>query len=132
MAQSAFFACHFRLTQKLGYVKCNGRQARHGYNLHEFRDLARSILEKAKTDNFNTLSAEYWMGHTVDPLFYNKIWTIDADYNRSQYKIPEKYLNILTGTATNDPGVQTRIKELEERLAKLEVIYTKKLDVRAE
>jgi hypothetical protein len=131
LAQSAFFACHFRLTQKLGYVKCNGRTARHGYNLHEFRDLARSIVEKAKVENFNTLSAEYWMGHTVDPLFYNKIWTMDADYNRSQYKIAEKYLNVLSGSAGVSES-QTRIKELEDRLAKLEAVYTKTIEVKAE
>jgi hypothetical protein len=117
---------------KLGYVKPNNGQSRYGYNLHEFRDLARSVLEKAKSENFNTLSAEYWMGHTVDPLFYNKIWTMDADYNRAQYKIAEKYLNVLSGIATVDLGAQTRIKELEERLAKLEAVYTKTIEVKAE
>jgi len=74
MTKSGFLRSHGRRLRKLRYIKGFGTKAtRYGYNLHELRDLARSLLEKAKADNFNVSSAEYWMGHSVDPLFYNKI-----------------------------------------------------------
>ena len=76
MSQIAFCHRHIRRLRRLNYTKTKSRKdtgTRYGYNLHELRDLARSLLEKAKEDGFNTNSAEYWMGHTVDPYFYNKI-----------------------------------------------------------
>jgi hypothetical protein len=68
--------------------------------LHEIRDLARSTLEKAKKDDFNTTSAEFWMGHTIDPLGYNKLWQVEPEYNLAQYNIAVRYLNILSGPVT--------------------------------
>jgi hypothetical protein len=97
MSQIAFSNRHFRRLKRLKYTQTNNPRdtgTRYGYNLHELRDLARSLLEKAKEDGFNTNSAEYWMGHTVDPFFYNKVWKIDPDYNLKQYGIAEKYLSL--------------------------------------
>jgi hypothetical protein len=123
---------HLYNLRKLGYIKGKGKlTSRYGLGMHELRDLARSLLEKAKEVNFNTLSAEYWMGHTVDRMFYNKVWTLDPEYNLAQYRIAEKYLNVLSGSAGVSEA-QTRIKELEDRLAKLEAVYTKTIEVKAE
>lgn len=98
LSKIGFFLTHNRRLRRLQYIKGRGKrgETRYGYNLHELRDLARSLLEKAKSDDFNTLSAEFWMGHTVDPMFYNKVWEIDHEYNLTQYKIAEKYLNIIS------------------------------------
>ena len=116
LTKSGFLRSHGRRLRKLRYVKGFGTKAtRYGYNLHELRDLARSLLEKAKADNFNVSSAEHWMGHSVDPLFYNKIWKLDEDYNLSQYRIAEKYLNILS-----TPVETEQIQQQEERIQSLE------------
>ncbi len=34
----------------------------------------------------------------IDPLFYNKIWKLDQEYNLAQYRIAEEYLNIISGS----------------------------------
>ena len=101
LSQNAFFLVHIRRLHRLGFLKANGNKAtRSGVGLHEIRDLARSTLEKAKKDDFNTTSAGYWMGHTVDPLFYNKVWQLEPEYNLAQYNIAVRYLNILSGPVT--------------------------------
>jgi len=106
---------------------------RTGINLHEFRDVARSHLQLAKKDGFDETCVEFWMGHKIDPLGYNKFTELNPEYVLDNYRIAEKYLNILTGTVTTtDEKAQERIKELESRLAKLEAIYTKRLDIKTE
>lgn len=120
LSKAALRSNHEYLLRKLGYIKGYGNSpsVRYGYGLHELRDLARSILEKARKDGFNPLSAEYWMGHIVDPLFYNKIWKLDPEYNLNQYRIAEKYLNILS-----QPSGEVKpeaLQELEHRIRQLE------------
>jgi hypothetical protein len=101
LSQNAFFLVHIRRLHRLGFLKENGNKAtRSGVGLHEIRDLARSTLEKAKKDDFNTTSAEFWMGHTIDPLGYNKLWQVEPEYNLAQYNIAVRYLNILSGPVT--------------------------------
>ena len=107
LTRSGLLANHLYKMRKLGYIKKigNGTSDRYGYGLHELRDLARSVLEKArgekldgKGEAFNPLSAEFWMGHSVDPLYYNKIWQLDPEYNLTQYRTAERYLNVVGGS----------------------------------
>lgn len=119
LTKEGFYRAHTRKLRKLGYVDGFGDvSSRYGYNPHELRDLARSVLEKAKGEGFNTLSAEYWMGHKVDPLFYNKIWKLDPAYNLEQYRIAEKHLNIVSGMQTDrshEQEIQRLKKDWEEK-----------------
>jgi len=69
---------------------------RHGKHLHELRDLFRTNWEKSPAKG---ITAEYLMGHKVDPLEYNKAF-IDFDYVKAQYLQAENWLNILS----EDPG----------------------------
>jgi hypothetical protein len=119
LTKEGFYRVHTRKLRKLGYVDGFGDvSSRYGYNPHELRDLARSVLEKAKGEGFNTLSAEYWMGHKVDPLFYNKIWKLDPAYNLEQYRIAEKYLNIVSRIQvdkSNEKEVKRLRQDLEQR-----------------
>jgi hypothetical protein len=109
-----------------------GTDTRYGYNLHELRDVARSVLEKAKGENFNTNSAEFWMGHNVDALFYNEIWKLDPAYNLMQYQIAEKHLSILSNPPVSEEirKEEDRLKEMQERLAKLEAVYSEKIKIK--
>jgi len=119
LTKKAFYNSHLRKLKRLGFIKnLGGKDARYGYGVHELRDLARSIVEKAIPDKFNPKSAEYWMGHTqkVDPLFYNKIWKLDPEYNLSQYRIAERYLSVVSGSALDSE----RIKEQEDRMLDME------------
>ena len=70
---------------------------RTGINLHEFRDVARSHLQLAKKDGFDETCVEFWMGHKIDPLGYNKFTELNPEYVLENYRIAEKYLNIVSG-----------------------------------
>ena len=144
LTQHGFFRSHSRRLRNLHYINGYGTHAsRYGYNPHELRDLARSILEKARSKDFNTNSVEYWMGHTVDPQFYNKIWKLDADYNLNQYRIAEKYLNILSGTISqfaardelkqmlfNDPNTRQDLKTMILEMDELKTMMNEALEKR--
>jgi len=58
LSRSAILVNHLYTMRKLGYINGKGGDTgkRYGYGLHELRDLARSLLEKAKQEGFNTLS----------------------------------------------------------------------------
>ena len=113
-------------------LKTKKDRGRVGVTIHQFRHVARSTLQLAKRDGFDETCAEFFMGHRIDPLGYNKFTELNPEYVLENYKIAEKHLNILTGNTTTDSEAQTRIKELEDRLTKLEKVYTKKLEVKAE
>ena len=103
--------------------------SRYGYNTHEMRDAALSLLHtKAKKDGFDLDCAEFWLGHTVDPLKYDKFYK-DKNYMPTQYRIAEPYLNIITAPSTSQETEEQKqtIAKLEERLAKLEAVHSERL-----
>jgi hypothetical protein len=111
---------HIRLIPK---KKGRSRGDRYGKNPHELRDLARSLVHKAHTQQheisgrkllFDALCAEFWMGHIVDPLSYNKFWKIDPDGVREQYIIAEPYLNITASRATPTQPSKVLLDRIEE------------------
>jgi hypothetical protein len=130
LGKRAFQAYYIRLQHRMKFANENGTlTTRYGYNLHELRDLARSILEKVKGeklgpdgDGFNTNSVELWMGHTIDKLYYTKTWEREPECNLEQYKIAERYLNVISGNQTVDVEkvVDERIKECDSKIADLE------------
>ncbi len=90
---------HLRLLARLNYVKLDGRRCGgYGFGLHNFRDAARTLLHlEGKRDGLDLECCEYWMGHVTDPNHYDKFYN-DKNYLLSQYRIAEKYLNIISGT----------------------------------
>jgi hypothetical protein len=103
-----------RLCRRVGFVpKRRGPLgSRYGYNAHETRDLAKSLLHThALRDGFDMDCCEFWLGHTVDPLGYDKFFN-DTEYVRKQYLIAEKYLNIIS----QSPIQVDRERKLEERI----------------
>jgi integrase len=121
-----------RLTRRKGYVpKKEGHVgSRYGYNTHEMRDIARSLLHvRGHADNFDLDCAEFWMGHTsqLDPNKYDKFY-MDQEYMRAQYKLAEKYLNIISGAISHQAEEKTKEQisllqeQVKELYAKLTVI----------
>jgi len=71
---------------------------RYGFGLHEFRDVARTMLHtRAKAQGFDTDAAEFFMGHTssLDQMKYDKFYE-DRAYMTQQYRLAEPYLNIIS------------------------------------
>lgn len=94
---------------------------RSGVNLHEFRDVARSHLQTAKRDGLDEKTVEFMMGHLVDPLNYLKFAELQPDYVEENYKIVEKYLNIISTPPDSEVAREQaeRVSVLEKELAEM-------------
>jgi hypothetical protein len=88
-----------------------GRTSRYGYNAHNTRDLAISLLNTVP--GLNPKCIEFWAGHDIDPLGYNQFYSVKPDYVQQQYLLAEPYLNLLTQPAIHDESLQQKVEELE-------------------
>ena len=111
VSSQALRRTHMYKLRRLGYVT----EERHGhgvggygFGLHNIRDLTRSVLEMVQgkrlnekdpiEEGFKTSCAEFWMGHTVDPLGYNQMQNLNPAWSLRQYRIAESRLNIISHT----------------------------------
>jgi integrase len=86
-----------RALKKLGLVtEGQGKSIRYGKNPHELRDVFRTRWHKSGADS---LCAEFFMGHEIDPLGYNKAMD-DEDYTRKEHRKAERWLNVLSDDPT--------------------------------
>jgi hypothetical protein len=94
----------------------------HGYGAHNFRDLAKTVLHlKAKKDGIDMAWVKFAMGHIVDKLGYDQFYK-DQEYTLNQFRIAERYLNIMSGReelSENLRAVDERLKERDAEIAKL-------------
>lgn len=130
---SAFNLMWLRLTRRLGLVpkKKGTVGSRYGFYAHDTRDIAKSLLHThAKSEGFDLDCAEFWMGHTIDPLGYDKFYE-NEEYVKKQYLIAEKYLNILSVPLASEQvkRQEEEIKQMQDRLAKIEETYSELLKV---
>jgi len=91
------------------------RGIRYGKSDHELRDLFRTRWEKSGSSG---TAAEYFMGHIIDRLDYNKAFR-DVDYARRQYQKAESWLNVVSEEPDKVPRDEVlktnkKIEELEE------------------
>ncbi len=123
-----------KIAKKLGLVENNGLNAYH-IHLHEFRDLFKSICT---IKGVNRVASEFFLGHTIDKLGYDKSPWYDENFFREEYKKIEPELNILSNTGgmnlerakeevKKEVGeliinLQKENKELKEQLSKLEKV----------
>ena len=125
LSKEALMVRHKRILEKLKYVKFSGGSAytRYGYNLHEFRDVARTLLHlQGRKDQLDMDCVEFWMGHITDPNNYDKFY-LDKEYVLRQYRIAEKYLNLISGTS----GSENHTAELEKRLTQYQNVAAEAL-----
>jgi site-specific recombinase XerD len=92
-----------RLVERAGLLRKKREMARrYGFNPHEMRDVAKSLLHThALKDGFDLYCSEFWLGHEIDKNRYDKFYN-DFEYVRSQYLIAEKYLNIISRPAVSE------------------------------
>jgi hypothetical protein len=108
----------FGKLRKLGYVKARAegvdpKRDRTGKNLHELRDIFRTRWHISGAD---PLCAEFHMGHTVDPLGYNKAMQ-NKDYTAEEYQVAEPILNIMSNPESpNEYRYKRRVTVLEKKL----------------
>ena len=89
--------------------------SRYGMNIHEMRDLARSIWHKSGADKD---VAEFLMGHTVDRNKYDKIYTLDPEWVKGEYMKALPYLNILSHQEASKEASE-ELKQMREELSKM-------------
>ena len=66
----------------------------------DLANLAKTLLHlEAKKDGLDLECVDYWMGYVTDPNRYDKFYR-DKNYTLEQYRIAEKYLNIISGSYT--------------------------------
>ena len=95
ITKSGFEATWMRLLRRTGKIsRTKGPpESRYGYNLHEMRDTATTLLHThAKDQGFDMDCAKFWCGQVgeIDPLRYDKFYT-DAEFVRKQYLIAEPF-----------------------------------------
>ncbi len=128
ITEDGVWARHKRTLEKLKYIKTGGgsKGNRYGYGLHEFRDVARTLLHlQGKGDGLDLEYVEHWMGHTTDPNGYDKFY-MDKAKALKQYRIAEKYLNIVSGGSLG-PQLQNA-DEMIELIIKNKPAFEKLLD----
>jgi len=81
-------------------VGSEGCWTRYGLGAHQLRRLAISQAQlatgkslKQGGSTFDPRSAEYFSGHNVDPLNYQRLHDINAQYRLEQYAIVNEFLN---------------------------------------
>jgi len=109
------------LLRRIGLIpptRGNSPGTRYGYFAHDMRDVAKSLLHThAKAEGFDMDCCEFWLGHTVDALGYDKFYN-DKEYVRKQYLIAERYLNMVSNPLPSEEAKkdQERIGQLEREL----------------
>ena len=118
-----------RHLRKLGIVTPKNEESEKGYRtgkgLHELRDAFRSLWEKSPAKGS---VAEYLMGHTVDPLEYNKAFR-DEDWVRKEYEKALPMLQLLSSPRPYGHIEENEITSLRaenaDLMARLEILERK-------
>jgi len=122
LSKTAFFWLWMALVRRIGLIpkKEGPAGSRYGFNPHEMRDIAKSLLHtEAKKDGFDMDCIEFWLGHTVDPLGYDKFYE-NQEYVKKQYLIAEKYLNIIsTPPGAMNEKEQNQLRGLMQEMEEL-------------
>jgi integrase len=113
------------LCRRVGLIPQEGQakgdvSVRYGFGVHEFRDVARTLLHThAKAQGFDTDAAEFFMGHTssLDQMKYDKFYE-DKAYMTRQYRLAEPHLNIISNppsaaASTNEATVKAALATLK-------------------
>jgi hypothetical protein len=87
---------------------------RYPFHSHEVRDTLITLARRAKAD---TVAANFFVGHTIDKLRYDKSPWDSEEYYRAEYlKVARPYLNVVT----NFQSSPSHVRNMEERITQLE------------
>ena len=121
----SYFRRHLK---KLGMIKQYDTgnkqvQVRYGKNPHEMRDTFRTLwsMSPARYE-----VGEYFMGHTVDKLGYDKS-SLDSDFYRREYLKASRFLNLLSSNAPYGLVESDEVEDLRLEVNRLESEKTDEL-----
>lgn len=99
-----------RLTEfgkKLGLIEDIGLNQYH-LHLHEFRDLFKSLCTLS---GVNPIASEFFLGHVIDKLGYDKSPEYDEEWFRNEYLKVEPKLNVLSGSGFDVEKAKEEVKK---------------------
>jgi len=102
-----------KVAKKIGLITPNGLNRYH-IHMHEFRDLFKSLCT---LNGVNQVASEFFLGHTIDKLGYDKSPQYDEGWFRQEYMKVEPMLNVLS-----NPEGRRKTEEEIKKEAVLEAI----------
>ncbi len=119
--KAGFIHAWLRLLRRARLIprEVGSRTSRYGYNAHNTRDLAISLLNTVS--GLNPKCIEFWAGHEIDRLGYNQFYNLKPDYVLEQYGLANPHLNILSNWQPQEmKSIAKENEELRGRLSRLE------------
>ena len=116
VTKSGLYMVWLRNMRSLGLispVKKGDLGHRTGKSVHELRDCFRSQWAKSEAKKE---IAEFMMGHTIDPLGYNKSHQ-DTDFYKAEYLKALPHLNIMSSGAAFHQVPEEQLKTLQKKYA---------------
>jgi len=100
-----------KLAKKLGLIQDTGL-GRYHIHAHEFRDLFKSLCTLS---GINPVASEFFLGHKIDKLGYDKSPEYDEEWFRREYMKVEPKLNVLSNPSGTD--IESKMEELRKEIA---------------
>ena len=126
------------IAERLHYRPETPKGEMSGVAPHEaFRDVVRSHLRLAKAEGFDLTCPEFWMGHSIDSLNYEKFTDLEPEYMMKNVRIAAPYLNIITNEPRNNEkeraaitiltatveGLSASVMRLEQNATRLGIVH---------
>jgi len=107
------------LREKASSYREDLQKVRYGKNLHEMRDTLITILPTMAAVNKELV--EFFAGHQVDPLDYQKFMNLDDQWIEEEWAKARPYLDVWSNPAiSRESDVAKENRMLKDRLDKLE------------
>jgi len=98
-------------------ARYRGASRRYPFHSHEVRDLLKSLARVCGVDG---PVSEFFLGHKIDKLGYDKSPWKYSEYFRNEYSKMSSYLNILTQTPT-PKTTNSEMEEMKKEIANLKI-----------
>jgi hypothetical protein len=96
------------LAKRSGLIKKQDGVKRYHIHAHEFRDLFKSLCTLSEV---NKVASEFFLGHNIDPLGYDKSPLYDEAWFKAEYAKLEPRLNLISGASNLDHVFKQRLFE---------------------
>ena len=100
-----------KLAKRLGLIQDTGL-GRYHIHAHEFRDLFKSLCTLS---GVNPAASEFFLGHKIDRLGYDKSPEYDEEWFRREYMKVEPKLNVLSNPSGTD--LTSKMEEMRKEIA---------------
>ncbi len=87
-----------KIAKRIGIIEQNGLNRYH-VHLHEFRDLFKSLCT---LHGVNAVASEFFLGHVIDRLGYDKSPEYDVEWFKQEYLKVEPVLNVLSNVGAKE------------------------------